>query len=94
MKFELESEIAKILGVKEWRGYLNPFTRAQAPQAKFKNGARVTKAAHDPTGDVTADGTQGTVLGSIHAPGVGCGYFVEWDDKPHVALFVVEQKLK
>lgn len=84
----------RVFGIREHAGYLTPFTRQEARQAKFSNGARVTKAHEDVSGDVTKLGMQGTVLGSIHAPGIGTAYFVEWDDKPRIAIFVIEAKIR
>jgi hypothetical protein len=73
-------------------GWVGAFTRDQVPQAKFKNGARIEKILRE-TGDLSPLGTLGTVLGSMYAPEVGVGYFVEWDRTPRLAVMVVEDKL-
>lgn len=91
---EFDDGLARVFGIHEHEGYLTPFTRQEARQAKFSNGARVKKVSEDASGDITKLGTEGTVLGSIHAPGIGTAYFVEWDDKPHIAIFVIEGKIK
>lgn len=72
-----------------WSGVLS---RDEQPEAKFKNGTRVRKMLHE-AGDRTPLDTSGTILGSLYAPEVGVGYFVEWDDKPRTSVFVVEEKL-
>jgi hypothetical protein len=66
--------------------------RDQAAEALYPNGTRVLKDKGEP-GDATPIGTKGLVLGSISHPEMGVGYFVEWDDKPGVPIFVVERKL-
>lgn len=68
-------------------GYLSPFTRDQYPGA-IENGARVAKLVRSDPTDITAPGTLGTVLGSIGAPGVGVAYFIEWDNRPRVAVLI------
>lgn len=73
-------------------GYLGMFTRDQCPLAKYRNGARIVKVLAGP-GDVHPVGSTGTVLGSMGHPEVGVGYFVEWDCKPRVAVFLAESKL-
>jgi hypothetical protein len=73
-------------------GWHGAFTRDQVPDAKFSNGARITKVQEE-KGDSTPLGTEGTVLGSLGHPKFGVGYFVEWDDKPRYAVFVIEWKL-
>jgi len=75
----------------EWnddRRYFGAFTRDQAEGA-WPNGTRVVKVKGDPgTQDATANGTQGVVLGSIVMPEVSkdAFYFIEWDDKPLIAV--------
>ncbi|HEX4605381.1 MAG TPA: hypothetical protein VH724_15380 [Candidatus Angelobacter sp.] len=75
-------------------GWTGAFTRHQAREANYPNGCRIQKIKED-QGDATPLGTQGTVLGSVHVngPGLGTAYFVEWDNKPNCARFVVEWKL-
>jgi hypothetical protein len=84
--------VARRLQIDHWPGYEGVFTRNQALGA-WRNGTRVAKTAEDPSGDLTPLGSHGAVLGSIYAPEVGVGYFVEWDDKPKTAVFVVAKKL-
>jgi len=83
-------------------GYVGAFTRDHAEGA-IENGAKVRKAKEDPKGDLTPIGTLGTVLGSINfelydlaearSKGVKYLYFVEWDDKPKVAISMVDWKI-
>jgi len=84
--------MADKLGIKSEPGWANPFTRNDAPQARWRVGARVRKVLQE-LGDMTPLGTLGTVLGSLYAPEVGAAYFVEWDCKPRVAVLVVEAKI-
>jgi hypothetical protein len=77
---------------REEPGWTGAFTRQQAPGALFANTSRIKKDKGEP-GDTTPVGTEGTVLGSYYLPERGFGYFVEWDDKPRVAVFVVGWKL-
>lgn len=82
-----------------WKGV---FTRDQAEGA-IPNGAVVEKVLEDtPGGDLTPVGTRGTVLGSFDGsvariPGP-CGpvkffYFVEWADKPRIAVGMMDFKI-
>ena len=73
-------------------GYTGCLTRDEAPQAKFKNGARIKKTVNE-KGDLTPVGTLGTVLGSIFYEPAGVGYFIEWDDKPKEAIFCIEARI-
>jgi hypothetical protein len=52
------------------------------------NGSRVTKTGSD-AGDMHRDGDMATVIGSV--PG---GYFVRWDDAPHLPIFVAAFRVK
>lgn len=83
---------AKALQIACEPGWTGAFTRQQAPEALFPNTCRIIKFKNE-TGDTTLAGTQGTILGSIYHPTLGFGYFVEWDDKPRVATFVVGWKI-
>lgn len=77
-------------------GYHGAFTREQAPGA-IANGARIVKARME-EGDSTPLGTLGTVLGSMVHPDPAyygaIAYFIEWDDKPKIAVGVIEWKVK
>lgn len=78
--------------IRDYPGYFGAYTKNEAPQAKYKNGARIRKMLYE-HGDLTGLDMTGTVLGSIFSEGLGVAYFVEWDDKPKVAALVVEEKL-
>ncbi len=79
-------------------GWLGNFTRDEYEGAKFKNGTRIKKVWGE-IGDGTPLGTEGTVLGSIGGIefpanfGVKVAYFVEWDNRPKCAVFVIDKKL-
>jgi hypothetical protein len=90
----IPADVAEMLDIRHRDGWTNPFTRRQAPQALYKNGSRVRKVRQDEGGDVTPLGVEGEVLGSIWFPGGGAGYFVEWDNKPRVAMFTAEWKIE
>lgn len=74
------------LGITTHPGYEGHFTRRQAVGA-IANGTRVLKRNSRP-GDAHADGSPGTVLGSIGDPTVGFGYFIEWDPRRRLAVFI------
>lgn len=74
------------LGITTHPGYAGHFTRRQAVGA-LSNGTRVLKR-NSRAGDVHADGTPGTVLGSIGDPTSGFGYFIEWDPRLRIAVFI------
>lgn len=94
----------KAPNIAEHAGWVGAFTREQAPEAKYKNGARIEKWVSE-AGDAHPLGSQGTVLGSVYVPPTrekrppgphtvwGAAYFVAWDDEPRTACFVVEWKL-
>jgi hypothetical protein len=67
-------------------GYSGLHERDEAPGA-IPNGTRIRKVKSHP-GDSHQDGALATVLGSVHHPALGFGYYVEWDDTPRVAVFV------
>jgi hypothetical protein len=93
IKDELEAHMRKdTLELTDEPGWTGAFTRNDAKQAKYRVGTRVTKIEQEP-GDATPVGTKGTVLGSMYGPNVGVGYFVEWDDKPKVAVLVIERRI-
>src|SRR5262249_17567539 len=87
-----ENGFVKVKPPRHEDGWSGAFTREQAPQALFSNGTRVKKTKAEPC-DTTPLGALATVLGSYYIPEKGVGYFVEWDDKPRVAVFVVGWKL-
>jgi hypothetical protein len=72
-------------------GWVGRFTRARIKGA-LPNGTRVVKVAADP-GDAHVPGALATILGSFGLPDQ-FGYFVEWDDAPKHAVFVMANKLK
>jgi hypothetical protein len=57
----------------------------------WPNGTRVQKR-NSKADDGHADGALGTVLGSIGAGGL-LGYFVAWDDRPGLPVFVAGPRL-
>jgi hypothetical protein len=81
-------------GIREHHGWYGAFTTQEVLGAG-RNGTKVVKVKEDPNGDTTPLGTVGTVLGSIYEPRVYQGpfYFVEWDDKPMVAVGVIDWKI-
>lgn len=72
-------------------GWIGSHTTREAPGA-WGNGARVRKVSTDEGG--TAPGTLGRVLGSLYCPEGGYAYFIEWEDKPRVAVMAVAGKLE
>jgi hypothetical protein len=80
------------LDIRHEPGWYGAFTRQQAPEALFKNEQRIKKALGEP-GDGTPIGTIGTILGSLYAPELGVVYFVEWNNRPRVAVSVVAWKI-
>lgn len=73
-------------------GYTGMFTRHQYDGA-ITNGTRVVKIQSE-AGDAHPVGSLATVLGSVGHPGIGIGYFVEWDDQPRMAVFVAGVKIE
>lgn len=84
-------------------GWIGVFTRHEAEGA-IPNGTRVVKARRE-SGDATPVGTCGTVLGSVNAAFLGqdapdgweeitYAYFVEWADRPNVAVGVMDWKIE
>lgn len=76
--------------LREHTGWMGLWTDSQAPGC-YPNGTRVVKAGYW-AGDGTPTGTAGTVLGSLRG-GAMAGYFVEWDNRPRMAVFVEERKV-
>src|SRR5262245_60357349 len=74
-------------------GYIGCFTRDSAAGA-MPNGTRVIKAKQEPR-DGTPLGTEGIVIGSIHAPEVSPNimYFIEWDNRPKIIIACADWKL-
>ncbi|MGY2987750.1 hypothetical protein [Bradyrhizobium sp. USDA 4508] len=68
------------------------FTTNQALGA-IPNGTEIVKVAAD-KGDTNPIGVRGKVLGSMSAPNVGIGYFVEWSHMPGVPVFVTDWKIQ
>jgi hypothetical protein len=74
-------------------GWTGIFTREQAEGA-IANGRRVVKVKGE-AGDAHPVGATATVLGSLSYPELGgIGYFVEWDSRPRVAVFVIAWKIE
>jgi hypothetical protein len=75
-------------------GWHGAFTRNEALGA-WRNGTPVVKQNSEPY-DSTPDGTPGVVLGSIpdYREGGQMFYFVEWADKPKVAVGCDGRKLR
>jgi hypothetical protein len=92
----VSSEALERLGVTEHDGYFGVFTRETYPGA-LPSGTRVRKTRFDP-GDSTPEGSLGTILGSTGHPDMiekfGPFYFIEWDDKPRVAVGMAGIKLE
>lgn len=72
-----------------WSGH---FTRNQELGA-IRNGVRVVKQNSEP-GDAHANGTLGTILGSVGNQEIGIAYFVEWDPSPKVAVGTMAKKVE
>lgn len=89
----IEVDVDASHGIRNEPGWAGAFTRQQAAEALFPNGARVCKTGSKPD-DTHKDGAQATVLGSIYAPGVGCLYFVEFDLNPRVAVSIAGFRVK
>lgn len=87
-------------------GWVGAFSRNEAEGA-FPNGTRIYKARME-KGDATPIGIRGVVLGSWPVPSeqgkvhslpdpdyeVRHIYFVEWDDKPRVAVGMIDWKIE
>lgn len=86
-----EEDLKAFLSLDHHPGYKGAFTRFQLTGA-YRNGLRIVKVQSEAS-DATRDGTLGTVLGSINHPERGIGYFIEWDDKPKVAMLVIAWKV-
>lgn len=89
---ELDPHLGSALELRTEVGWTGHFTRRQAPGARYHNGTRIRKVKIEPN-DVTPLGLEGTVLGSLYCPEAGFSYFIEWVDKPRIAVFVIEWKL-
>lgn len=82
--------------------YYGGFSRYEAKGA-LANGTRVRKRNSE-EGDATPDGTGGIILGSVNgrlagvpnaeADGVTYLYFVEWDNRPKVAVGTLDKKIE
>ena len=91
--YEFDERTAALLGIQNHPGYLTPFSKNQAEGA-WANGSCVVKDGADPSGDVTPDGIEGKILGSLKTPDGKYAYFVEWDNKPKMPIFCVQEKLR
>lgn len=102
---EIDDDLAAKIGIGEHEGYTGAFTRAEVLGA-YRNGTHVTKVGMD-HGDKRPLGAQGVVLGSMDKGLVikgldnlhrdakhGLGYFVEWDDTPRMAVFIIAWKIR
>lgn len=72
-------------------GWYGSFTRDQAEGA-LPNGTSIVKANSQPQ-DATPDGMRGTILGSIANEGL-LFYFVEWDNRPKMAIGCMSTKVQ
>ena len=83
------------MNIENHQGYVGAFTRDQAKGA-IPNETRIQKTNSE-KGDPTPDGTPGTVLGSMRAPesmGKLLMYFVEWENRPRVAVGIMATKIE
>lgn len=61
-------------------------------EGAMPNGQAIIKVQSE-DGDANPVGTRGRVLGSIHDPKLGYGYFVEWETYPGVPVLVKAFKI-
>lgn len=61
-------------------------------EGALPRGMRIVKVAGG-EGDGHETGARGKILASVSEPGLGIGYFVEWDDMPGARCFVVAGKI-
>lgn len=73
-------------------GWAGAFTRNQVPGA-LANGTRIVKANTE-AGDGTPEGTPGVVLGSVVNDEGRIAYFVEWANRPRLAVGCAALKVK
>jgi hypothetical protein len=84
-----------IIGEPGWQG---AFTRDQAEGA-LPNGATIVKDNSE-SNDATPNGTRGIILGSFAVPdpvmaaAVPFFYFVEWSNRPRIAIGCVSTKIQ
>lgn len=78
--------------VRAHAGWSGQFTTQQHPGA-LPNGTRIRKKRAE-AGDMNPIGATGRILGSMGAPAVGVGYFVEWDYLPQCAVFIIAGKIE
>ena len=78
--------------VRAHAGWAGQFTTHEHPGA-LPNGMRIRKVRSDPR-DGNPVGSTGRILGSLAAPEVGVGYFVEWDHLPQTAVFIMARKIE
>jgi hypothetical protein len=89
----IPDDVARVLGIRNYPGYMGSFTRRQADGA-IPNGTVIVKIAVDEGGDIHPIGTRGAVLGSIRHPTLGYFYFIEWDPRPGLASGCQGYKIK
>lgn len=92
---EVGEPAADAMGLRNEPGWAGAFTRAQAAGA-LPSGTRIVKCNSEP-GDTRADGSGGTILGSISHPSLRGGeplYFIAWDATPRMAVGVMAFKIK
>lgn len=82
--------------IKYHNGY--PYISDDADKAPIKIGSRVKKINSN-KGDISLDGTEGKVIGSISLPIMfrGCaehGYTILWDNKPNIPIATIGRKLQ
>lgn len=82
---------ADALGMGNHPGYNGMFTRKAHPDA-LPNGTCISKVNSE-AGDVTPNGTSGTIMGSVGCHELGIMYFIEWDNKPGYVIGCVEKKV-
>lgn len=78
--------------LREEAGWLGTFTREQAAGA-LPNGTTIVKVNSQP-GDFHANGTLGTVIGSVGEYGAVVFYFIEWAPRPRCAVGTLAYKVK
>lgn len=86
------AQLMEETGLGHHDGYAGVFTKHQAEGA-IPNGTKIVKT-NSVAGDATPDGMGGVVLGSMDSGDHGLLYFVEWDDRPRMAVGTIALKIK